>query len=45
MKITLKILHEVPNKSSLRFMTWAGIWKRAVDRQKQKSRKIAFFWT
>ena len=33
-KITLKILHEVPNKSLLRFMTWAGIWKRAVGRQK-----------
>ena len=33
-KITLQILHEVPNKSLLRFMTWAGIWKRAVGRQK-----------
>ena len=33
-KITLTILHEVPNKSLLQFMTWAGIWKRAVGRQK-----------
>ena len=34
-KITLKILHEVPNKSLLRFMTWAGIWKRAVGSVKK----------
>ena len=33
-KIPLKILHEAPNKSLLRFMTWAGIWENAMGRQK-----------
>ena len=37
LKIGIHTLHQVPDKSVLRFMTWAGILKKVMRRLRKKN--------